>query len=133
MAERDEDLIDLDALAPIAGKRIKFKGKLYPILNIADIPADDLLLILRAEEEFRDKKGTEAKLKKGLQYIGILAPEMDQTVLGALSQRQVLQVLRGAMGAADIPPVGSDGPSDSATSSPPSPASTDGPSPTSVD
>lgn len=126
MIDRDEDLIDLDAFAPAEGKRIKFKGQSYAVRNVADIPAEDLFLILRAEEELRGK-GAGEQLRMGLRYMGILVPEMEKATLGALSTRQVLRVMQEAMGLAEVPPVGGDGPSDSPISSPSSPDSTAGP------
>ncbi len=126
MTDRDEDLIDLDAFAPAEGKRIKFKGRSYAVRHVSDIPADDLFLILRAEQDLRGK-GTAEQLEMGLRYMAILVPEMEQATLGALSTRQVLRVMQEAMGLAEVPPVGGGGPSDSPISSPSSPASTGGP------
>jgi hypothetical protein len=126
MTDRDEDLIDLDAFAPAPGKRLKFRGRVYTVRNISDIPAGDVFLILRAEQELRGKSPLE-QLEVGLRYIAILVPEMDQATLGALSSNQVLRIVQDAMGLAEVPPMGGDGPSGSATSSPSSPGSTDGP------
>ena len=126
MIDRDEDLIDLDAFAPAPGKRLKFRGQLYAVRNIADIPADDVFLILRAEQELRGKSPLE-QLEQGLRYIAILVPELDKPTLGALSSNQVLLIVQRAMGLAEVPPMGGDGPSGSPISSPSSPASTDGP------
>jgi len=130
MRERDEILIDLDAFAPAAGKCIKFKGTTYGVRNVADIPADDLFFILRASEELRGK-GIAEQLEISLRFMAILVPDMDQATLRMLSSRQVQRILHEAMGAAEVPPMGGDGPSDSATSSPSSPASTAGPGPSS--
>ena len=126
MTDRDEDLIDLDAFAPADGTRIKFQGRTYAVRNVADIPAEDLFLILRAEEELRGK-GPGEQLRMGLRYMGILVPEMDPATLGQLSSRQVLRVMQEAMGLAEVPPVGADGPSGAPISSPSSPDSTAGP------
>jgi hypothetical protein len=126
MIDRDEDLIDLDAFAPAPGKRLKFRGRVYAVRNISDVPADDVFLILRAEQELRGKSPLE-QLEVGLRYIAILVPEMDQATLGALSSNQVLRIVQDAMGLAEVPPMGGDGPSGSGTSSPSSPDSTDGP------
>ncbi len=126
MPERDEDLIDLDAFAPAPGKRLKFREQVYPVRNVADIPADDVFLILRAEQELRGKTPLE-QLEVGLRYIAILVPTMDRATLGALSSNDVLRIMRKAMGVAEVPPMGGDGPSGSPISSPSSPGSTDGP------
>ncbi len=126
MPDRDEYLIDLDAFAPAEGKRIKFQGRTYLVRNVADIPADDLFLILRAEEDLRGK-GPGEQLRMGLRYMAVLVPEMDPATLGQLSSRQVLRVMQEAMGLAEVPPVGGDGASGSPISSPSSPASTAGP------
>ncbi len=126
MSTNDETVLDLDAFAPPAGKQIKFRGKLYRVPDMQDIPADDLFLILRAEESFRGK-GTEQQIQMGLRFISILAPDMDQETLGRLSQRQLLLIMQQALGAAQIPPTGDGGPSASATTSPSSPDSTAGP------
>ena len=125
MPERDEYLIDLDAFAPAAGKRLKFRGQTYTVRNFNDIPADDVFLILRAEQDLRGKKVSE-QLELCLRYMAILVPEMDRGALGILSTNQMLRVIQEAMGLAEIPPTGGDGASGSATSSPSSPASTDG-------
>jgi len=125
MIDRDEDLIDLDAFAPAAGKRLKFRGQLYAVRNIADIPADDVFLILRAEQELRGKSPLE-QLEVGLRYVGILVSAMDRATLGGLSSNDVLRIMRNAMGLAEVPPMGGDGSSGSPISSPSSPGSTDG-------
>lgn len=130
MPERDEYLIDLDALAPPAGKQLKFRGRLYTVRNFSDIPADDVFVILRAERDLQGKSVAE-QLELGLRYLAILIPEMDRATLGALSATQVLRILQEAMGVAEIPPMGGDGASGLPTSSPSSPDSTAGPSPTS--
>jgi len=131
MTDRNEDLIDLDAFASAPGKRIRFKGKEYVVRNFSDIPADDVFLILRAEQDFKDK-GVAEQLELGLRYMAILVPDMDRPTLGALTATQVLRILKEAMGAAEIPPAGGDGASGSPISSPSSPDSTAGPSPTSA-
>ena len=122
----DEYLLDLDAFAPLPGKRIRFKAQEYTIRNFADLPADDVFQILRAEQEMRGKTAAE-QLETGLRYIAMLVPEMDRPTMGGLSSRQVLRVLQEAMGAAEVPPGGGDGPSGSPTSLPSSPDSTAGP------
>ena len=122
----DEYLLDLDAFAPLPGKRIRFKAKEYTVRNFADLPADDVFQILRAEQEMREKNPAE-QLETGLRYIAMLVPEMDRPTMGGLSSRQVLRVLQEAMGAAEVPPGGGDGPSGSPTSLPSSPDSTAGP------
>ena len=126
MSERDEYLIDLDAFAPAAGKRVKFRGKIYAVRDFGDLPADDVFQILRAEEELRGKSVAE-QLETGLRYIAILIPEMDRSVLGALSANQILRLMRDAMGVAEVPQEGADGPSGSDTASPSSPDSMAGP------
>ena len=126
----DEYLIDLDAFAPAVGKRIKFRDRIYAVRNFNDIPADDVFLILRAEQDLKEK-GVAEQLELGLRYVAILVPDMDRTTLGALTSSQVLRILREAMGAAEVPPMGGDGAFASPTSSPSPPASTAGPSPTS--
>jgi len=125
MIDRDEDLIDLDAFAPAPGKRLKFRGQVYAVRNMADIPADDVFLILRAEQELRGKTPLE-QLEVGLRYVGILVPAMDRATLGGLSSNDVLRIMRNAMGLAEVPPMGGDGSSGSPISSPSSPGSTDG-------
>jgi len=122
----DEYLLDLDAFAPLPGKRIKFKGQVYAVRNFSDLPADDVFLILRAEQDLKGKSVAE-QLQQLLGSIAILVPDMDREALGALTANQLLRILREAMGAADIPPVGGDGASASPISSPSSPASTAGP------
>ncbi len=126
MPERDEYLIDLDAFAPAAGKRIKFRGVVYTVRNFNDIPADDVFLILRAEQDLRGRSVSE-QLELGLRYMAILVPEMDRAALGGLSANQILHIMQEAAGLAEIPRMGGDGLFASATSSPSSPASMDGP------
>lgn len=131
MAETDEYVIDLDAFAPAAGKRIRFQGKFYAIRNFNDIPADDVFTILRAEQELKGK-GPAEQIELGLHYLQILAPEMGRDVLGRLTSNQILRVMREAMGVAEVPPPGGNGASALVTSSPSSPVSTDGPMGTSA-
>ncbi len=130
MSERHEYLIDLDALAPPAGKPLKFRDRVYTVRNFNNIPADDVFVILRAEQDLQGKSVAE-QLELGLRYMAILVPEMDRATLGALSATQILRILKEAMGTAEIPPMGGDGASGSPTNSPSSPDSTAGPSPTS--
>jgi len=121
----DEYLLDLDAFAPAPGKHLKFKDRIYAVRNFSDLPADDVFLILRAEQEMRGKSAAE-QLETGLRYIAMLVPDMDRPTMGGLSSRKILHVLQEAMGAAEVPPGGGDGPSGSPTSSPSSPDSTAG-------
>jgi len=122
----DEYLLDLDTFAPLPGKRIRFKAREYTVRNFADIPSDDVFVILRAEQDLKGK-GVAEQLVQLLRYIAILAPDMDREALGGLTANQLLRVLKEAMGAADIPPLGGDGASGSPISLPSSPASTAGP------
>ena len=127
---RSEFLIDLDAFAPPAGKSLRFRGKAYQVRAFQDVGIDDALVILRAEQDMRGKSPLE-QLELGLRYMTILIPEMDRATLGSLSSNQMLAVMREALGVAEVPPMGGAAPSDSATASPLSPVSTDGPGATS--
>ncbi len=126
MSERDEYLLDLDAFAPLPGKQVRVKGKEYAVRNFGDLPADDVFLILRAEQELRGKSVIQ-QLEFGLRCVRILAPEMEEATLRALTARQVLRIMQEVTGAAEVPPGGADGPSGSPTNSPSSPDSTVGP------
>ena len=126
MTDRDEYLIDLDTFASGAGKQIKFQGRIYTVRNFGDLAADDVFLILRAEQELRGKTVAE-QLETGLRYIAVLVPEMDRPTLGALSANQILRLMREAMGAAEVPQEGAGGPSGSDIASPSSPDSMAGP------
>jgi hypothetical protein len=130
MSERDEFLIDLDALAPAPRKRLKFRGTEYAVRDFGDIAADDALLLLRADEDMQGK-GVPERLELMLRYMSILVPDMDRAVIGSVSANQVLRIIKEAMGTAEVPPEGGGGASESPTSSPSSPDSTAGPSPTS--
>lgn len=131
MSERDEYLIDLDAFAPAPGKQIKFRGRLYPVRSFNDVPLDEAFQLLRAEQDLQGKSARE-QMELGLHYMTILVPGMDRATLGGLSASQILLVVQGAMGAAEVPPMADAAPSVSGTSSPASADSTAGPGPTSA-
>ncbi|MFB3816144.1 MAG: hypothetical protein ACE147_00655 [Candidatus Methylomirabilales bacterium] len=131
MPPQDEYLIDLDAFAPAPGRTIKFRGRLYPVRNFNDVPLDDALLLLRAEQELQGKTPRE-QLELGLRYMQILVPDMDRATLGTLSASQILLVVQGAMGAAEVPPMAGAAPSASGTNSPASAGSTGGDGPRSA-
>ncbi len=122
---RSELLIDLDAFAPAPGGQLKFRSRLYPVRNFADLPIDEALRILRAEKDMRGKTASE-QLEIGLNYIAVLVPDMERSLLGSLSSRQVLEVMRRAMGVAESPPEAGAAPSASPIASPSSAGSTDG-------
>jgi hypothetical protein len=120
-----ELLIDLDAFSPVPAGQLKFRSRLYPVRSFSDLPIDEALKILRSEEAMRGKTTTE-QLELGLRYIAILVPDMDRSILGGLSSRQMLEVMRRAMGIAESPPEAGAAPSASPIASPSSAASTDG-------
>lgn len=125
MTDHDEHLIDLDAFAPAPGARVKFREKTYLVKHFQDLPLEDAMRLLRAEQELRGKTVAE-QIELGVRLIGALVPGMDRATLQALTPHQILLVVQRVMGVAEVPPPADAAPSGSGISSPASAGSSDG-------
>ena len=102
MSDQDEYLIGLDAFAPKAGKRFTLQGHTYAVRHFNDVPVEDVLLMLRAEQDLPGQ-GLAEQLELNLRYVAILVPEMDRAALAGLSANQLQRIRDEAMELAEVP------------------------------
>lgn len=90
-----EDVLDLDAFAPVPTRRIIVEKKSYSVTSFFDVSAEDALKLLRIESDAAGKSIDE-QLERLRQQVKILVPDLPQPLLAKLSWRKLVAITREA-------------------------------------